>query len=225
MKLKRFLKILLRKDFYTKNQYNCLTESHGNPGAAFTICPDEINENSVVYSFGIGTDISFDASLIDKYKLNVYAFDPTPRSLDWLKTQKLPGNFSYYDFGIAAFDGEANFFSPQNPGNVSFSMEKNTFVSSDSVKVKVLRLKTILNFLGHEKIDILKMDIEGAEYDVITDIVKSDIKIGQLLIEFHHRLISNGIKKTKQSIQELNDGDYKIFHVSDTGEELSFMKV
>jgi FkbM family methyltransferase len=225
MKLKRFLKILLRKDFYTKTQYDCLTETHGNPGAAFTICPDEINENSVVYSFGIGTDISFDISITDKYILNIYAFDPTPRSLDWLKTQKLPKNFGYYDFGIASFDGEASFFSPKNTDNVSYSMEKNTFVSSDSVRVKVHRLKTIMGMLRHKKIDILKMDIEGAEYDVITDIVKSDIEIGQLLVEFHHRLISNGLKKTKQSIQELNDADYKIFNVSDNGEELSFMKV
>ena len=78
MKLKRFLKIFLRKDLYTKSQFECLSETHGNPGAAFTICPDKINENSVVYSFGIGTDISFDVSIIKKYKLNVYAFDPTP---------------------------------------------------------------------------------------------------------------------------------------------------
>lgn len=225
MNLKRFLKILLRKDLYTKVQYECLTETLGNPGAAFTICPDKIDEHSIVYSFGIGTDISFDVSTIEKYKLNVCAFDPTPRSLDWLKKQKLPSNFSYYDFGIASFDGEASFFLPQNPDNVSYSMEKNSFVSSDSVVVKVLRLKTIMDILGHSKIDILKMDIEGAEYDVISDISKSNIEIGQLLVEFHHRLISNGIKKTKQSIQELNDADYKIFHVSNTGEELSFMKV
>lgn len=225
MNTKRFLKILLRKDIYTKVQYECLAESHGNPGAAFTICPDKIDENSVVYSFGIGTDVSFDVSLIDKYKLKVFAFDPTPRSLDWLKTQKLPDKFSYYDFGIASFDGEASFFSPQNPDNVSYSMEKNTFVSSDSVEVEVHRLKTIMNLLGHSKIDILKMDIEGTEYDVISDIMKSNILIGQLLIEFHHRLISNGIKKTKQTIQLLYDADYKIFQVSDNGEELSFMKV
>ncbi len=225
MKLKRFLKIFLRKDLYTKSQFECLSETHGNPGAAFTICPDKINENSVVYSFGIGTDISFDVSIIKKYKLNVYAFDPTPRSLDWLKTQKLPDSFSYYDFGIASFDGEARFFSPKNPVNVSYSMEKNTFVSSDSVEVKVNKLQTIMNMFGHSKIDILKMDIEGGEYDVISDIIKSNIEIGQLLIEFHHRLISNGIQKTKQSLKELNNANYKIFHVSDTGEELSFMKV
>ena len=225
MNLKRFSKILLRKDLYTKVQYECLTETLGNPGAAFTICPEKIDENPVVYSFGIGTDISFYVSLIDKYKLNVCAFDPTPRSLKWLEQQELPEKFKYYDYGLASFDGTASFFSPGNPDYVSFSMEKNTSVSSDSVEAEVFKLNTIMERLGHNKIDILKMDIEGAEYDVISDITKSNIEIGQLLVEFHHRLISNGIKKTKQSIQELNDADYKIFHVSDTGEELSFMKV
>jgi hypothetical protein len=82
-----------------------------------------------------------------------------------------------------------------------------------------------MNKFCHNKIDILKMDIEGAEYEVIKNIVSSRIEISQLLIEFHHRLIINGINKSKQSIQELNNADYKIFHVSDSGEEFSFIKV
>ena len=225
MNLKRFLKILLRKDFYAKAQYECLTETHGDTGAAFTICPDKINENSVVYSFGIGTDISFDVSLIERYNLNIYAFDPTPRSLDWLRKQNLPDKFNYYDFGLASFDGVASFFPPSNPDNVSFSLVRNTFVSTDTIKAKVFKLKTIMNKLGHNKIDILKMDIEGAEYDVISDIIKSEIEIGQLLVEFHHRLIASGVKKTKQSIKELNGANYKIFYISDSGEEFSFIKI
>jgi len=34
---------------------------------------------AVVYSLGIGEDISFDLALIEKYGARVHAFDPTPK--------------------------------------------------------------------------------------------------------------------------------------------------
>ena len=32
--------------------------------------------------------------------------------------------------------------------------------------------------LGHDRIDLLKMDIEGAEYEVIRDVVESGVDVG-----------------------------------------------
>lgn len=225
MTLRRFFKILLGKDFYTKVQYKCHTETYGNPGASFTINPNLINKNSIFYSFGIGSDISFDLSIIEKYGINIYAFDPTPRSLKWLKKQELPKEFKHYDFGLASFDGTASFYSPNNPDHVSFSMKQSSFVSSETVEVNVYQLKTVLEKLKHNKIDVLKMDIEGAEYDVINNIINSGIEIKQLLVEFHHRLVEDGITKTKITLKELNEAGYKIFYISKSGEEFSFLKL
>jgi hypothetical protein len=88
----------------------------------------------------------------------------------------------------------------------------------------MLRLRTIVAMTGHDRIDILKMDIEGAEYQVIDDIIKSNIDIGQILIEFHHRFIDNGIRMTKKSINKLNQHGYKVFNISNSGEEFSLIK-
>ena len=68
------------------------------------------------------------------------------------------------------------------------------------------------------------MDIEGAEYEVIDDIVHSPVPIYQVLIEFHHRFEGIGIGRTKEAITKLNGTGYKIFNVSATGEEISFIK-
>jgi len=45
-----------------------------------------------------------------------------------------------------------------------------------------------------------------------------------VLIEFHHRFAHIGIKRTRQAISKLNRAGYKIFHVSASGEEFSFIK-
>src|SRR4051794_23212572 len=44
-------------------------ELFGNDGAAFAVLPELLSQDSVVYSFGIGTDLSFDLSLIQNFGL------------------------------------------------------------------------------------------------------------------------------------------------------------
>ena len=84
-------------------------------------------------------------------------------------------------------------------------------------------LKDIMNELGHKHIDILKLDIEGSEYDVIENILNDNISITQITIEFHDRFMENGSLKSKQSIDKLKSHGYEIFAISDSFEEISFI--
>ncbi len=77
--------------------------------------------------------------------------------------------------------------------------------------------------LGHEEIDILKMDIEGAEYGVIEDIIKKSIFPRQILIEFHHRFDPFSIADTKKAIHDLMCNDYEVFYISDNYQEFSLI--
>jgi hypothetical protein len=90
--------------------------------------------------------------------------------------------------------------------------------------VEVRRLATLMRDLGHRSIDVLKMDIEGAEYEVIDDILGSRLQIEQILVEFHHRLPGVGIDRTRRAVRNLNEAGYRIFFASDTGEEYSFIR-
>lgn len=82
-----------------------------------------------------------------------------------------------------------------------------------------------MNSLGHKVIHVLKMDIEGAEYSVLDDILASGVRVEQLLVEFHHRWPEVGIEKTKQALRDLYSNGFRIFHISPTGEEYSFRKI
>jgi hypothetical protein len=57
------------------------------------------------------------------------------------------------------------------------------------------------------------MDIEGAEYAVIEEIVRERISVGQILVEFHHRLSSLGTGKTRDALALLQGYGMKISHV------------
>ena len=221
--LLRILKVIRGKDFYVFPDLHIKKIKFGNKNAEWTISPNNINDNSIVYSFGVGNDISFDLAIIKNYGVKLYAFDPTPKSAIWLEKQSLPINFIFSKIGLASYDGIAEFTLPENPEHVSATMLGKT--SSQGIfKADVKKLKTIMAELGHTRIDILKMDIEGAEYDVIQDIIESRLEINQILIEFHHRFDNVGINKSKTAIEQLKKSGYKIFDVSFTGEEISFIK-
>lgn len=201
-----------------------IKEFHGTEYGGWTIAPEYINPKSIVYSFGIGEDISFDLSVINKYGVNIFAFDPTPKSLNWLKQQNLPHNFRYYDYGLADFDGYVKFYPPENPEHVSHTLLYRNATSNNYIEVPVKSLTTIMAEFAHTKIDILKMDIEGAEYAIIDYIIKNKIKIKQILVEFHDRFEGIENNKSKYSIEKLIDFGYEVFSVSPSGNEYSLIK-
>jgi hypothetical protein len=93
----------------------------------------------------------------------------------------------------------------------------------ERVTVKMKSLEDIIHELGHTHIDVLKMDIEGAEYDVIENILNSKISITQILIEFHDRFFGGKTLRSQQSIEKLRNNGYEIFAVSDSFEEISLI--
>lgn len=203
----------------------CKSKWYGNQYGGFNLNPDLINENSIVYSFGIGEDISFDRVLIDSHKCHIYGFDPTPKSIDWCSKQALPENFHFYDFGISNKTGKANFHLPKNNKHVSGSLIlQNNVSKKDIAEVKMKSFNDILKILKHKKIDVLKMDIEGSEYNVIDSILKSGTQIDQMAIELHERLFENGKEKSLQLINSLKNYGYEIFAISDSYEEISFIR-
>ena len=221
-RIKRVGRAFLGRDILVRPDLECPCQVLGNLDAQFAICPDGLDRQATIYSFGIGTDISFDLELMQKFGVQVHAFDPTPRSLAWLKTQNTPPGFHVHQYGVAACDGMLRFAPPKSPAHVS-----HTIVRRDgqerSMWAPVRRIKTIMKDLGHDSIDVLKLDVEGAEYSVLHDVLENGIPVRQLCVEFHHRWSEIGVPKTRQALAALRTGGYRIFHVSDSGEEYSFL--
>jgi len=221
---RRYSKTLIGRDVVHRVQVKCPKERHGTKYGGWVICPTKITKDSIVCSFGVGEDISFDLSLINQYRCKVYAFDPTPRSIQWVKSQTLPPEFLLFEFGIADYDGIAKFNPPENPNHISHTILERSSTAHNAIEVKVHKLTKILEMLGYDKVDILKMDIEGGEYAVIDDLFKSNIDVHQLLVEFHHNFKNVSIAQTKNTVKLLNDNGFRIFHISPFY-EYSFIRI
>jgi FkbM family methyltransferase len=220
---KRALKALLGQDLFLHTEANVRKCRFGSTYGGWDVALEGVGPDTVVYSAGVGEDASFDMALIEHFKLVVHAFDPTPKSIDWVHHQRFPANFIFHAYGLADYDGQAAFNPPENPDHVSHTMLERLSTAEKAINVPVKKLKTIMTELRHGRIDILKMDIEGAELQVLRDLLNSEIRPTQILVEFHHRFPNVGVRKTKESIQDLRKGGYRLFSVSESGEDLCFI--
>ena len=190
----------------------------------WTIAPEYLDSTSVMYSFGVGNDISFDLAAIDKFGMQVHGFDPSPQAVAWMTNQRLPPQYAFHSYGLGTQDGAVSFFAPgRNTGMYSVNSHHRG-VTGTNVALPVHTLATIVKSLNTRKIDVLKMDIEGAEYDLITSIVECSVPIRQLLIEFHHRIGVAPLKTTIKCVEQLKSAGFKLFNVSSTSSEFSFLR-
>ena len=80
-----------------------------------------------------------------------------------------------------------------------------------------------MNDHDHKKIDILKLDIEGYEYELLESINFTNLHVNQILIEFHERFFPDGKVKTLKIIEILSTYGFEIFAISNSFEEVSFI--
>lgn len=166
---------------------------------------EDLNSSSLVYSFGIGEDITFDKHLIQSTGCKVFGFDPTPKAARWVRKMDLsiPKEFEFLEVGLAEKTGHQNFFLPSNPNYVSGSLTKD--LQGKSITCMFFTLQDILAKNGHNFIDLIKLDVEGAEYLIL----KSWLKTGyipparQIWIEFHPELAGYTIRSTLSLVRKL----------------------
>lgn len=223
-RFRRFCRVMGGRDVWSTREARLRTARLGSEYGGWTIWPETLDERSVVYSFGAGQDVSFDLAMILRFGCAVHVFDPTPRSVEWVRRQRLPEKFHFHEYGVGSVDGLVSFEQPADPTHVSYSLLDGAAGTRKTQSFPVRRLTTIAAELGHHEIDLVKMDIEGAEYGVLEDLVEHGPRVKQLLVEFHHRQKREMVRQTREAIRRLREAGYLIFDVAPSGEEYSFVR-
>jgi methyltransferase, FkbM family len=197
----------------------------------------KLDSNSIVYSGGVGEDMSFDLKLEDKYKCKIFLIDPTQRAIKHYseikefyrtKINNFTGNiqedylynikdlhpnfdnFTYINKGLYREKTRLKFYKQTNPNYVSQSLVLNMF-GNEYDEVEVDSIKNIMKEYNHTKIDLLKLDIEGSEIDVLNQMLNDQIYPRYLCIEFDLLLKNKDQNKLTEKIaKRLQSNNYKI---------------
>lgn len=178
------------------------------------VIPSELfSADSICYCVGCGEDISFDLALIERFGCEVFAFDPTPRAIQYVKS-KAGQNLKYHFDEIGLWDKEdtLKFYVPKDPTHVSHSAV-NLQKTDEYIELRVKRLSDIMEQNKHKKIDLLKIDIEGAEYKVIDSIIADNLSVNVICVEYDEcfNAIDKDFKKRiRASVERLLNAGYSL---------------
>lgn len=158
---------------------------------------DNINENSVCID--AGANIGSITEVFANKGATVYSFEPHPMAYAKLK-EKFADNPNVKTINKAVFDKNGYmrlyFHEYHDTDNVFFSQGASLFegkndINKDSfVDIEVIDLVDFIKNLGRD-VYVLKMDIEGGEYDILLKLIKEGLhqNIKHILVEVHDRRI------------------------------------
>ncbi|XP_065767516.1 probable methyltransferase-like protein 24 isoform X2 [Muntiacus reevesi] len=152
-----------------------------------------------LYSLGLGSDDThFEVGMANN-GCEVHRFDPSVKSAHVLESERL----WYHRLSIDWRD--------PHPAVAAQKPYSNT-----------RKLGTILNEFGHHKIDVLKADLESAEWKVLENLILEDVleQIGQLIFEIHLHWPGFEVSGSDSSVvrfwysllKELELQDFRLFH-------------
>jgi len=160
----------------------------GSDYGGWIVPSDRVDSSSICYCVGAGEDITFDIGLIEKYGCEIFSFDPTPRAIRHM--ENIAGAESRYRFfakGLWSSNCRMRFYAPRNPKHVSHAIV-NLQGTSDYFEAECDRLSNIMKSLGHTRLDLLKLDIEGAEWVVLDSILEDRLDVRTLCVDFEPTL-------------------------------------
>lgn len=231
-RVRRYCMGIKRKIYLSKKCNLRHTMRLGNSYGGFDVFPEVLQgKKIIVYSFGIGGDLSFSEDVLKSFDAEIYAFDPTPKSIRFVQDSEIykTDSFTFSPYGLSDKSEETKFFLPNNDEWVSGSSVIKKDKKEEGIRVEMRDLQSIMKDNGHNRIDLLKMDIEGSEFKTVEAWAKhADMSgfpdISQICLEVHDRYFEEGFALLEKLLDNLDRLGYVLIHVSDSYEELTFLK-
>jgi FkbM family methyltransferase len=171
---------------------------------------EKFQPDDVVIDVGTADDPDFSLLMTRRFGLQCYCVDPTrkhARSLE--EHQARDKRLRFLPYALGARDEKVMFFESVEQKSGSLLRGHANVVAGEvnQYPVQVVTLQTLLSMIGHRTAAILKIDIEGAEYELIAGLTRCSIEpFRQILLEFHHgRVEGISRQQTANAIHHIQD--------------------
>jgi FkbM family methyltransferase len=177
-----------------------------------SVLRSRLHARSVVVD--LGTNRGAFATAISKAAgCRVYCAEPNPRLYEELARR--PG-LTAFNVAIAPSSGRVRFNLADND-ECSSLFDPTVSAVSSAIECEALTLIDFLDRIDAAHIDLLKVDIEGAELDLLTDTKPSVLaRIDQIAVEFHESIGLGTVQDIRNIIRRLERLGFRAFRGSFT---------
>jgi FkbM family methyltransferase len=174
----------------------------------WTIVTRGMNAGAAIYSGGVGEDITFEQELIRRYGVKIHIFDPSPVAARTIE-QANNDHLLFKPVGLTG-SGKGQFAIGGGTGSSTWLKAAEKVDEGEGLACTSLLQEMKGN--GHDSIDLLKIDIEGFEYEVLESCLSHGIPIKQLCVEFHDFFPDIPKSKTVGMIRMLQSHGFDLIH-------------
>ena len=199
--------------------------------AIVTASPPE----SVVFSFGVGKEISFDLDLIaafvaEKREIVMHEFDPDPRTIEWAERQRLTKRLRLHEVGLGASSGSVDFWQLARRSGTMLSNEFSKTKEEDvRITVQAKTMAALKESVGADRLQLVKIDIDGYEYSVLDQLTPTNLNSSHLLLDMHagtNDIIADVNRLSMQAIRQLTSQGWRVLNIDErAGRKFTFVHV
>lgn len=156
-----------------------------------------LNEYSIVFDLG-GYKGQWTSDISSKFCCKVFVFEPVAEFANKIRKRFiLNKNIYVFDFGLS--DKNKN-------ENISLNNDRSSIYKAgkDYQTIKLVDINEFMKSNSIEKIDLMKINIEGGEYDLLDKMIETGLtqKVRYFQIQFHD-YFSGAIKRKRTITNEL----------------------
>jgi FkbM family methyltransferase len=191
----------------------------GSANGGWMYDPTHLDEISIVYSVGLSRGTSWDEAVMQNHNLQVWAFDPKPQTVQYVQSRKnlQTPRFHFTPEGLSTSHGVTTFTPPTDLTPV-IDPRRN-------MEITVNTLENWMKANGHSHLDVLKMDMDGFEYNVLEDwVARNFFPMDQLLVEWHHAVYLQDERRHFRLLHGLKARGWSIAYSSPTGHVMTFLR-
>jgi FkbM family methyltransferase len=173
--------------------------------------------NDVIVDVGCASEPDFSMFCIGRFGARCYGVDPTRKHASALGKLSLqfPDNFIYVPLAVVSEAGFLTFHESikHDSGSVFDTHINMRRDETQSYEVRGETLPGLLREIGIDRAKMLKLDLEGAEYELIDQSKDSDFAaFEQVFVEFHHHAFEQfSLSDTKAMVGKLEGYGFQSF--------------
>jgi FkbM family methyltransferase len=166
-----------------------------------------VDRSWICYCAGVGEDIRLERFIADDLGAHVWAFDPTPRAIAYMETAAYNrAKLHMMPVGLWNTDTTLRFHAPANPAHVSHSVREE-LGGQGFFEAPCRSIPSIMRELGHDRVDLLKMNIEGAEDVVLAAMLDAGVRPRVIITTFEG---SRALTKTRDWTARLRANGFQL---------------